>query len=202
MSELIQCKGIVLAEHPYGEFDKMLTVLTAENGKITVSAKGAKRTTGKFLACSQLFCYSAMQLYRGRSEIYNLNDAALISSFYPLREDLDRLIAASRIARLTLQVAQSEFEDEPLMRLLLNTLYFLSEGKREPALLECIFRIRLVADQGYFEERAYRENGSETAIRHILTAPMEKLFSFRVSDPVLAELRDVAEKSVARMLEA
>ena len=61
MSSIIKCDGIVLAEHPYGEFDKMLTVLTAENGKISVSAKGAKKTTGRFIACSQTFCKEEYQ---------------------------------------------------------------------------------------------------------------------------------------------
>ena len=202
MSELVKCNGIVLAEHPYGEYDKMLTVLTAENGKITVSAKGAKRTTGRFLACSQIFCYSTMQLFRGRSEIYTLNDASLINSFYGLRSDLDRLLAASRIAKLTTQVAQSEFGDDALMRLLLNTLHFLSKGERDTGLLECIFKIRMVSDQGFFDDGEYREKGTESAVLHICTSPMEKLFSFKVSEEVLAELREISDISIKRMFEA
>lgn len=201
MREIIKCNGIVLAEHPYGEYDKMLTVLTAENGKITVSAKGAKRTTGRFLACSQMFCYSTMQLYRGRGEIYTLSDATLIRSFYDLRSDLDRLMAASRVAKLTVQIAQNEFGDEALMRLLLNTLYFMAQGSRNQDLLECIFKIRLVSDQGFFDDGEYRENGTGAAVMHICTAPMEKLFSFHVSDAVLKELREIADICVRRMFE-
>ena len=124
----------------------MLTVLTAEHGKISVSAKGAKKTNGRFLAVSQQFCYSSMQLYEGKNSIYTLSDARLINSFYDLRKDLDTVFTAGEIAKLTLKVSQPEFGDNDLMRLLLNTLYFLSKGEKNRELLAVIFKIRLVSD--------------------------------------------------------
>ncbi len=200
MSNIVKCDGIVLAEHQYGEFDKMLTVLTAENGKINVSAKGAKRPTGRFLACSQMFCLSTMQLYAGKNGIYTLNDATLKNSFYNLRNDLDVLMTASGIAKLTLKVSQEEFGDKELMRLLLNTLHFLSKGEKSVKLLDAIFKLRLVVDQGFFDESEYVTPGTEAAVNHICMSSMEKLFSFNVSDDALKELSGIAEKSVARML--
>lgn len=202
MSNIIKCNGIVLAENVYGEHDKMLTVLTAEHGKISVSAKGAKKPNGKFLACSQMFCYSTMQLYCGRGGIYTLSDAVLINSFYNLRNDLDTLITASAIVKLTLKVSQNEYSDPGLMRLLLNTLYFLSSYSKPRELLECIFKLRLVSDQGFFDDNEYKAHGTAAAVSHICLAPMEKLFSFNVSDNVLKELKILADKCVSDMLDA
>ena len=202
MSKIIKCDGIVLAEHPYGEYDKMLTVLTAENGKINVSAKGAKKTSGRFLACSQMFCLSTMQLYSARNGIYTLSDATLKNSFYNLRSDLDVLMIASGIAKLALRVAQEEFSDADLMRLVLNTLYFLSKREKNERLLDSIFKIRLVYDQGFFDETEYKTGGTEAAVTHICTAPMEKLFAFNVSEGVLKELAEVAELSLSQMFNA
>jgi DNA repair protein RecO (recombination protein O) len=200
MSSIIKCDGIVLAEHPYGEFDKMLTVLTAENGKISVSAKGAKKTTGRFLACSQTFCYSSMQLYQGRNGIYTLSDAQLKNSFYNLRNDYDRLMTASEIAKLTMKVAQPEASDSELMRLVLNTLYFLSKGEKSRQLLSAIFKLRLVSEQGFFDDTEYVKLGTEAAVSHICLSPMEKLFSFNVSEEVLEELSRIGELMVSKML--
>ena len=202
MSNIIRCDGIVLAENIYGEFDKMLTVLTAEHGKISVSAKGAKKTNGRFLAVSQQFCYSSMQLYEGKNSIYTLSDARLINSFYDLRKDLDTVFTAGEIAKLTLKVSQPEFGDNDLMRLLLNTLYFLSKGEKNRELLAVIFKIRLVSDQGFFDDTEYLSAGTEASVSHICLSPMEKLFSFEVSEPVLEELKKIADYVVSKMLNA
>ena len=39
----IKTKGIVLAEHNMGDYDKMITLLTPGLGKISCAAKGARR---------------------------------------------------------------------------------------------------------------------------------------------------------------
>jgi DNA repair protein RecO (recombination protein O) len=202
MSNIIRCDGIVLAENIYGEFDKMLTVLTAEHGKISVSAKGAKKTNGRFLAVAQQFCYSSMQLYEGKNGIYTLSDARLINSFYDLRKDLDTVFIAGEIVKLALKVSQPEYGDNDLMRLLLNTLYFLSKGEKNRELLSSIFKIRLVSDQGFFDDTEYLSAGTEASVSHICLSPMEKLFSFEVSENVLEELVRIADYVVSKMLNA
>lgn len=53
MAELLKCKAIILSETDYNENDKMLTALSDEFGKISISAKGSKRPNSKFLASSQ-----------------------------------------------------------------------------------------------------------------------------------------------------
>ena len=53
-------KCLVLKETPYKEADKMLTVISDEQGKITVLAKGAKKAGSRFLAAASGFAYSDM----------------------------------------------------------------------------------------------------------------------------------------------
>lgn len=200
--DTVHVKGIVIAENQYRENDKMLTVFCDRFGKISVSARGAKKSVSKFTAVAQLFCYSDMELYCGKSNIYTLKDAQLIESFYSLRTDLDRLTVAGRIVKLTAKVIREELEDSEGLRLLLNSLYFLCrEDGISNELLYCIYRMRLVYLQGFFPPISCKQKGTELAVEHICDAPMEKLFKFSVSDDVLKELDGICEKLVKGMLE-
>ena len=59
----INVKGIVLAENNMGDYDKMLTILTPNLGKISCSAKGARRPKSALLAGTQLFCFCEYLIY-------------------------------------------------------------------------------------------------------------------------------------------
>ena len=56
-------KGIVLREAPKGETSKLLTVLSADRGVITVNAKGVRKLSSPYIKSSQQFAFSDMLLY-------------------------------------------------------------------------------------------------------------------------------------------
>jgi len=144
----ISVKGIVLREYNVGESDKLLTVFTDTCGKITVSAKGAKRQGSRFLSVAQPFCYSEMQLYKGKN-MYNLSGCSLIESFYNLRNDIDVLLAGGNMLKTISAISQEELPDEETLNLLLHALYYLNKGNREIDLLLSVFYIKLMCFQGY-----------------------------------------------------
>ena len=47
MNKIIKIRGIVLKEVFVGESDKIITILAKDYGKISISAKGARKPTGK-----------------------------------------------------------------------------------------------------------------------------------------------------------
>ena len=93
MAELLNFPALVIREADYGENDKLLTLLTAERGRLTVCVKGGKSLKNKNLASSQLLCYSEFTV-KERKGFYTLSEAALIEQFFGLRGDLDRFAAA------------------------------------------------------------------------------------------------------------
>ena len=66
--------GLILRDTDTKETDKILTVLTAEMGKISVIARGARRKNSRLAAACQLFAWSEMTLYR-RGNWYYLDAA-------------------------------------------------------------------------------------------------------------------------------
>lgn len=193
MSERVKAHIIVLADNPYGEGHKMLTALSPEFGKISISAKGARSAKSPFLAACQQFCYSEAELSVGKNGIYTLCEADLIHSFYGLREDLDTLFLASELAKKTLMMAREEDPDPELLRLILNSLYYIASGKRDLALVRAVFDIRLLSDQGFFEFPAeVRSQGTADALMHVTGKDLKELFAFRVNDAIREELINIA----------
>ena len=83
-------KALVLREVKYKEADKILTLLTAGEGKLTVKARGALRRSCKYGAAAQALTYSEMTLFGNRGK-WSLNEAVILEQFLPLRADLEAL---------------------------------------------------------------------------------------------------------------
>ena len=59
--------ALVLREVKVGEADRILLLLTPEQGLISASAKGSLRLKSRLFSSCGLFCYSEFTLYEGRT---------------------------------------------------------------------------------------------------------------------------------------
>lgn len=141
-------RGIVLRETETKEADKILTVLSADLGKISVIARGARRKGCKFTACAQTLVWSEMTLYH-RGDWYYLNEGSTLRLFDGLRTDLEKLALGFYFAELTEAVTQEEVAGPELLSLLLNGLYALESLDRPLALIKAAFELRLMSLAGY-----------------------------------------------------
>ncbi len=145
---LITVKGLVLRETPVGDFDKMLTVLTAEYGKISVFARGAKKMKSPFFVSTQMFCYSEFVL-RKTTDIFYINDGSLIEGFFSLRDTLEGSALASYIAEVAQDISTENTDETKLLRLTLNTLFAISRQKKPLPLVKAVFELRAVSYAGF-----------------------------------------------------
>ena len=141
-------KGIVLRESDSKESDKILTVLTAEMGRISVIAKGARSRRSKVSAAAQLLAYSELVLSESHGWQY-LTEASTIELFDGVRGDIELLSLGSYFAELVDYVTGDETEAETLLSLLLNALYALGTLHRPQALVKAAFELRLMALIGF-----------------------------------------------------
>ncbi|MCF0120901.1 MAG: DNA repair protein RecO, partial [Oscillospiraceae bacterium] len=140
--------GFVLRETPYMESSKMLTVLTASEGKISVSARGAVRKGSKIAAASQLLALSEMTLLQSRGK-WTLTEARSVELFRGVRDDLEKLALCSYFAELLEAVADEDSPNPQLMSLGLNAVYAVSEGRRPDGLIKAAFELRLMCLAGF-----------------------------------------------------
>ncbi len=140
--------GLVLRETNYKEADKMLTVLTPDEGKLAVLARGARRKSSKIAAVSQLLAYSEMTLFYNRGR-WSLNEGSTIQIFAGLRRDVVRLALGAYFAELLEAVSDADDPSPEVLRLGLNCLYALSEGIGSPQQVKAAFELRLMCLSGY-----------------------------------------------------
>lgn len=140
--------GVVLSESNMGDFDKMLTILTPNFGKISCVAKGARRPRSALLAGSQIFCFGEYLMYKG-TNTYHINSVEPIEVFYNIRTDLDKLNVAVHINKIVQDVTGENQNCFNIMQLLLNTLYVISETDKNLDLVLSIFKLRLLSILGF-----------------------------------------------------
>lgn len=141
-------KGIVLRETETKETDKILTLLTWDQGKISVIARGARRKNSKFSAAAQPLAYAEWTLYQ-RKDWHYASDASTLELFGGLRGELEALALGSYMAELTEAAAPDAVPVPELLRHLLNGLYALSALHKLPALVKPAFELRLLCLAGY-----------------------------------------------------
>jgi len=144
----INTTGLVLRETKYKDSSKILTVLTASEGKLTVNARGALRRGSKLMAVTQLLAFSEMTLFCNRDR-WTLNEAQSVEQFTGLREDIVLLALGSYFAELTEAVSDEDSPNAEILPLCLNALYALSRGVKGPEYVKPAFELRLMTLSGF-----------------------------------------------------
>ncbi|MCD8200746.1 MAG: DNA repair protein RecO [Clostridia bacterium] len=117
----VKVNAAVLRATDYGENDRILTLLSAEEGKITATAKGVKKAGAKLKFAAQpfVFCEYVLTSSKGR---YIVTSAAERESFYDIREDIVRFYAASAASELTESLSVEEYPSGEILAAYLRCL--------------------------------------------------------------------------------
>jgi DNA repair protein RecO (recombination protein O) len=142
-----QCHTMGLVVRAKRDKDVILTLLTPEMGRITVIAKGARSLKGPQMAMSQPLCYGDFELYK-RGDLYWLHTGELKENFYGVTTRLDALNLAAYFCDVAVAVSEPGEPCEELLRLLLNSLYFLANKTYPDELIKGVFEWRVLAMQG------------------------------------------------------
>jgi DNA repair protein RecO (recombination protein O) len=125
--------GVVLRTQKLGEADRIITLLTRQNGRVRAVAKGVRRTKSRFGARLEPFTHVDVLIYPGRS-LDTITQAEVIRAYgRPLATDYPRYTAGT--AMLETAERLTPVEKEPAIRqflLLIGGLRALGEAL-EPA---------------------------------------------------------------------
>ncbi len=94
--EELKVNALMIRATDYGENDRILTLLTAEAGKLTAGIKGVRKAGAKLKFAAQPFCFAEYVLVK-RGERYTVIQASECESFFELRCDVNKLYAASSV---------------------------------------------------------------------------------------------------------
>ena len=100
------------------------------------------------MAATQFLCFGEYLLYKS-SNSYSINSCETIELFYNIRTDLDKLNYASHITKIINDVTTENQNTYKALQLYLNTLYMISETKKNLSLINSVFTLRLLSIIGY-----------------------------------------------------
>ncbi len=208
----ITTKALVLRGVDYKESDRILTLFTQEQGKLTVSARGCRKKGSAIAAGCQLLAWSEMVLYdyQGRWAVKETSTERL---FQGVRNDIGRLALGCYFAEVSELLAVEGEENPELLSLVLNSLHALDRMQEKPlSLVKAAFEWKAMALAGYeplLEDGVVRgertalplTSAALAALDHILHGDPKRLFSFRLEGKDLERLGDAAETYVYTQLE-
>ena len=143
--------ALVLREVRYKEADRILTLLTDTDGKLTVKARGALRKSSRTAAATQQLTYSEMTLFGNRGR-WTVNEAVVKDGFDGLRADMERLALGAYFAECMEALSVEDQPEAELLQLGLNCLYALSRGLYPAEMIKAAFETRLMCLSGYAPE--------------------------------------------------
>lgn len=139
--------GMVLSAMPVGDYDKRLVILTKELGKISAFAKGARKPTSAFLACSEPFSFGEFTVYVGRSS-FNIMSVEITNYFPELRKDFHSLCYGLYFCEFTDYITKESIDEKEKLKLLYQTLRTLIKGKMQLPLIKVVFELKMMALNG------------------------------------------------------
>lgn len=139
--------GMVLSAMPMGEYDKRLTILTAEHGKISAFAKGARKPNSPLLACTQPFSFGEFTLYAGRTS-YTVTSAQIVSYFPGLREELSKVYLGMYFCEFADYFTREGNDEREVLKLLFQSLRALESETFDDRLVRRVFELKLISIEG------------------------------------------------------
>ena len=140
--------GLILRETPVGESDKLLSVLTAKEGRISMTAKGARSMKSKVLPVCRLFTYGNLEYYE-KNERRWLSGGSVNRSFFGLNSDIEGFALASYILQVAWEITDEGVEAEEILRMTLNTLHSIEQKQKPRAQIKGVYELFAAAVSGF-----------------------------------------------------
>jgi len=141
--------ALVLRTRPYGESDRIVTLITEQHGKVTGIAKGAKNSRRRFAGTLEPFVLvRAVFRQRASSDLVFLLRCELVGTLRAFTRDLDRFAAGSYVLELIDRMVFGREPGREVYALVHDALTLLDAGAPADPVLRA-FELHLLAASGY-----------------------------------------------------
>lgn len=149
MGHNIVLTGMILNVMPMGEYDRRITILTKERGKVTAFARGARRPTSQLLAATSPFSFGEFEVFEGRTT-YTLVKATIQNYFRNLSSDPATACYGFYFLEMADYYGQENNDEKELLKLLYQTMRALESTALDNRLIRRIFELRVLYIEGEY----------------------------------------------------
>lgn len=191
-SQTYTVTGMVLSAAPVGDYDKLVVLLTRERGKIRAFARGARRPGSALMAAANAFAFGEFQIYEGRTS-YTMSQASIQNYFGELMTDFEGACYGQYFLEFADYYTRENADGSDFLKLAYQSLRALLVPSLPRKLVRYIYELKAMTYSGEcpqtFEQFSdWNLNPStEYALQYVVAAPVEKLYTFLLTEEVFVE---------------
>jgi DNA repair protein RecO (recombination protein O) len=152
--------GIVLTRVDYGEADRIITLLTPDNGKLRLMAKGVRRIKSKLAGGIELFSVTNVTFVRGRGDIGTLVSSRLVTHYGRIVQDINRTMLGYELISQLNKITEDEPEPE-YFHMLQRAFAALDDAAVSADLIRIWFSAQLLRQGGHTPNLQMQPDGTQ-----------------------------------------
>ncbi len=156
----IQTTGIILSRIDYGEADRIITVLTPDQGKLRLMAKGVRKSNSKLAGGIELFSVSQLSYIKGRGEIGTLVSSRLVKHYGNIVKNIDRVQLGYAVIKMLNKTTEDQPEPE-YFELLEKVFASLDDSTIAGELINLWFQAQLLTQAGHMPNLLSDSSGNK-----------------------------------------
>ena len=146
---ILKTEAIVLKSFDFRETSRIATFFTKDYGRVSGILKGIRKDPRKFGSSLDRFSVNDIVYYQYRnSDLHLISHCDMRNYFYPIRQDLQRSLAAHHILELVGVVMPSEEKNTKVYQLMLDFFSDL-EKTTDVSKLVHLFQIKILSLSGF-----------------------------------------------------
>lgn len=139
-------RAIILNNRDFKEADRLITVFTEKQGKITAIAKGVKKPASSLRACTQPFCHSYLYFYQGKGSDL-ITQGKILDFFGNSREDVKRTLYMVYFMEILDKSLMERYQLPGLYKKVLNILNLMNNNLN--IMYVRFFEIQVLVELGF-----------------------------------------------------
>lgn len=140
--------AIILSRTDYGEADRIVTMLTPDQGKLRLMARGVRKANSKLAGGIELFSVSQVSYIKGRGEIGTLISTRLVKHYGKIVQNIDRVQLGYAIIKMLNKTTEDQPEPE-YFELLEKAFASLDDSTINTRLINLWFQAQLLGQDGH-----------------------------------------------------
>ncbi len=141
--------GVILGRTNYREADRILNVITPDNGKVHLLARGVRKVKSKLAGGIEFFSISSLSYIMGRGSVSTLTSARLQTHFSNIVLDYSRTMVGYEILKIIDKSTQDNCE-EAYYHILIQALMYLNNTAVDINVTKCWFFAQLLKTLGHY----------------------------------------------------